>query len=69
MCVVGDLSKATEDVRLNQKEALTAQELLDIRSSTCDDLINDMHVLTLETGMVGDDAFHLNQTLKQPGRD
>ena len=45
---------------------LTAQELLDVIRSTCDNLINSMNNFALATRMVENDAFNLNQTLKQP---
>ena len=57
MCLVGNLPKAIEDVRLNQKETLTAQEFLDVSSSTCDNLINDLHPLALATGMAETTLF------------
>ena len=60
MGLVGNLPKAIEDVRLHQKETLTARELLDVSSLTCDNIINDLHPLALATGMVDKDTFQLN---------
>ena len=61
--------KAIEDVRLYQKQTLTAQEYLGASSSTCDNLINDMCLLALTTGMLDKDIFQANQMLKQPDKD
>ena len=57
MCLVGNLHKSIEDFKLHQKEILTDQEFLDIRSSTCDSLINDLNSFALATGMVDNNTF------------
>ena len=69
MCLVVNLPKAIEDVRLNQKQMLTAQELLDVSSSKSDVLINELHLIALATEMVDNNTFQLNQMLKQTDKD
>jgi len=67
ICLASAIPQALTDVISHQNDVLLAQHH-DICHSTCDDLLNDMHPLSLATGIVENEVFHLGQMLRQDDR-
>ena len=67
ICLASAIPQALTNVISHQNEGLLAQDH-DICRSTCDDLINDIHPLSLATGLVENKVFHLGQMLRQDDR-
>ena len=66
-CLVLAIPKVLREVTAHQDQMLSSQHH-DVCTSTCDNLINDMHPLSFATGLAENEVFHLGQMPKQKDR-